>query len=637
MKRTVSLFALVLVVLVAVGLAGGRATGTKSARAGALHLAPIQLKLLSGFASFEAARSVRTNEPATNANQPNNFVPSGDDGCKANYGNNIKVNQNCLNISAPNLQGRGQAENETAIAADPNSHQIVAVSNDYLRGDGTCGAHWSHNGDQWNDSTMPNGFVRGTAFGTARQYFEASGDPSVAFDSRGNAYYNCQMFDRGPGLTTSPDFSSGIYIFRSTGNSGASWTFPGTPVVEDNDQTGASLLDKPYMTIDSNSSSPFRDRIYVTWTFFDSDGTGYIFEAHSNDYGSTFSSPVVVSTDSALCNQNYGLPTPHGQCNEHQNSDPFVGADGALYVVYDNYNNLVSGSENRNQVLLTKSTDGGQTFSAPVKVGDFYDLPDCATYQGGQDAGRACVPEKGAQQDSVFRASNYPSGSAEPGDANDIAITYGSYINRYSKESNGCAPAGLSVFGINTYTGVKTAGACNNKILVSVSTNGGSTFTGTSADPRTMPVVNQGPNQSTTDQWWQWSSYSTNGKFAVSYYDRSYGSDETNGMMDFSLSSSNNESSSNPSFKVKRVTSASMPLSTQFPDSQGNSVFMGDYTGLAVSDQAFPLWTDTRNADLFVCPGTATPGVPPQNCTGTEANGRQANDQDIYTSKVGLP
>src|SRR5207253_4700607 len=135
-------------------------------------------------------------------------------------------------------------------------------------------------------------------------------------------------------------------------------------------------------------------RIYVSWTFFNSDGTAYLYEAYSSDYGETFSSPVLVSTDNpTLCTNTYGLPTPNGNCNENQFSDPFVGPDGALYVVFDNYNNTVTGSDNRNQVLLVKSTDGGASFSAPVKVADFYDLPDCATYQNGADLFRACVPE----------------------------------------------------------------------------------------------------------------------------------------------------------------------------------------------------------------------------------------------------
>ena len=64
-------------------------------------------------------------------------------------------------------------------------------------------------------------------------------------------------------------------------------------------------------------------------------------------------------------------------------------------------------------MLLAKSTDGGNSFSAPVKVSDFYDLPDCDTYQGA-GAGSACVPEKGETQNSFFRAANYPAGAVNP-------------------------------------------------------------------------------------------------------------------------------------------------------------------------------------------------------------------------------
>jgi hypothetical protein len=86
---------------------------------------------------------------------------------------------------------------------------------------------------------------------------------------------------------------------------------------------------------------------------------------------------------------------------------------------------------------------------------------------------------------------------------------------------------------------------------------------------------------------------------------------------------------------VSRATSTSMPLPTQFPDTQGNSTFFGDYSGLSAQSGAHPLWMDTRNPDLFVCPGTAAPGVPPALCQATEPNGLLANDQEIYTD--GLP
>ncbi len=267
-------------------------------------------------------------------------------------------------------------------------------------------------------------------------------------------------------------------------------------------------------------------------------------------------------------------------------------------------------------------------------MSDWYDLPDCATYQGGQDPGRACVPEKGLSQNSVFRATNYPSGGVNPLKPSQVVVTLGSYINVDSNETNGCIPAGFAADGNNAYIGVKTPGACNNKIIISVSSDGGTTFTGSTTDPRLLPVVNQAPGQKTTDQWWQWAAFTTFGRLAVSYYDRQYGTDETTGSSDVSVSGSGDFKT----FGTARATSSSMPLPTQFPNSLGNSVFYGDYTGLAtISNVAYPVWMDTRNPDLALCPGTGAPGVPPQVCTFTEANGLQANDQDIFTQAVNIP
>src|SRR5215831_13403242 len=401
-----------------------------------LHgLSKAQKRHLSGFASFEAGIGVSAKTPRARVNgrMSNPAVNL----CPRNFGPNVLVNQNCLNVTDPDLQGRGQAQNETAIAQNPNNpRQMVAGFNDYRRGDGTCGTAFSGNGgSSWTDSTMPNGFTRGTAFGNvARQYWQASGDPSVAWDSRGNAYFSCLVFMRGPGTTNNPDQSSGVYVFRSTGDAGASWNFTGHPVVETFDTTGNVLTDKPYITIDSNPNSPFRDRIYVTWTQFAADGSAYIYEVHSNDYGQTFSSPVVVSTTSStLCTNPGSAATPHGTCNNNQFSDPFTGSDGALYVAYANFNNTVTGKDNRSQVLLTKSTDGGQTFGAPVKVSDYYELPDCLASQG-SDAFVACVPEKGTATNSVFRAANYPSGGVNPANPSQVVVTVASYINRDSNE-----------------------------------------------------------------------------------------------------------------------------------------------------------------------------------------------------------
>jgi hypothetical protein len=522
---------------------------------------------------------------------------------------------------------------------------------------------------------MPNGFSRGNAgniqngtsggtFGTPREYWQAAGDPSVAWDTRGNAYFSCQVFNRGQPTSPNPDLSSGFLIFRSTQNDGASWDFPGRAVIINDDTAGAGniLEDKQYMTVDDGTSSPFRDRIYVTWTEF-TESTAFIYESFSSDYGSTFSPKKLVTpaTTTPAC------PVPintGGGCDNNQFSQPFTAPDGTLYVIWDNYNTMTgfpapdpgesddpgapgpndaggtastpapTGVDNHAQVLLSKSTDGGNTFSAPVKVADFHDLPDCAVYQGGQDPGRACVPEKGSMN-SVFRAANYPSGAVNPRNPSQIVVSFASYINKFSNESNGCVPQGFSSSGNGKYDGVKTEGACSNKIVLSVSNNGGTSFTGTTANVRTLPTATGLRGQQHTDQWFQWLAFTGAGKLVVSNYDRAFGDSEITGTSDITVTSSTNLSD----FNTQRVTHSSMPVPTEFPDAQGGGLFWGDYAGVAVAgDSAVPLWSDTRQPDVFTCPGTPAQGVPPQLCNATEAgNGLLANDQDIFTDSVDLP
>jgi len=660
MRRSVA----VLLALVALGVVvmfagiGGSASTVTQAQAGRLgiddELNDEQERILSGYAAFELAKS--GNDHSSGAGAPTTYFPRGSGDCPNNQQSNIKVNQNCLNLSDPDLQGRGQAQNEESVTIDPNNtNHLVASYNDYRRGDGTCGASWSTDGGRtWNDSTVPNGFTRGTT--RPRQYWQAGGDTSVAFDSKGNAYLSCQLFNRGPGTSTNPDQSSGFFIYRSTLNGGASWNFPGRSVFQTTQTSFLPLEDKQFMTVDNNSNAcagspttatpgssctPFQDRIYVTWTEFAPNGTAFIYEAYSADYGEHFSQRHLVSLNSPLCPNDYGLGTAD-TCNENQFSQPFVGPDGVLYVIYNNYNNgLQNPGDNRNQILLSKSLDGGNTFSAPVKVSDFFDLPDCATYQGGHDFGRACVPEKGPTNTSIFRATNLGSGAVNPTNPSQIVVAFGSYINQHSNESNGCIPTGFSpATGQNLFTGVKTPGACNNDILVSVSNDGGNTFTGTTTDPRALPTANTDPGQATTDQWWQWLAFTKNGKLATSYYDRQYGTDETTGYSDFSLSGSG-DTPTYANWGIQRVTNSSMPPPTQFPESNGFSVFWGDYTGLAADNNAHPIWSDTRDPDLFACPGSLPISTPPSVCGATVDNGAgtqfPVNDENIYIANNSVP
>src|SRR5437588_6027731 len=302
------------------------------------NMTPIQKKLVSGF-----VREAMTADQDSNGNQPKNYFPTGSDACPVNVSSNIKVNQNCLNVSRTG-GGGAQAQDETTIAQDPNSpNHILAAWNDYRPGPSNCiGAYRTDKGRTWNDTLPPMAITASSVFGSGSEYWTEAGDPSVAWDSKGNAYYACLMFNRGHPASNNPDQSSGVYVFRSTQNHGASWNYPGRAVAEYGAVTGEAyfgqfLEDKPWLTVDSNSGSPYQDRIYVTWTEFLGDGSAYIWESYSADYGEHFSPRHLVSVTSPLCANDYGAGTAQGGCNENQFSQPFTAADGTVYVVFDNY------------------------------------------------------------------------------------------------------------------------------------------------------------------------------------------------------------------------------------------------------------------------------------------------------------
>ncbi len=518
-------------------------------------------------------------------------------GC-VDSGSNVRVNQECTNQSAPGFFGRSQSQNETAIAVSPlNPKIIVASQNDYRRGDGTCGTDWSKDGGKrWGSTVAPIGFSA-PGFTAPRHYWDAGGDTSVAFDSTGEAYLMCQAFNRGATSDLGGD-ASAFFLFRSA-DGGASWSFPGSPVAisDGTGEDGIGLLDKEYMTIDSSASSPYQDRIYVAWAQYSTDFTSDpITFAYSDDHGvSWHQSGAISGFSAALCPVNFS-GAPAGTCDANQFANPFTAPNGDVYVAFQNFNNCAGAfgdpctgdpNDNHNQVLVVKSTDGGNTFGDPVKVTDFYDLPDCFTYTG-FDFGRACVPTAPLSGVSIFRATNYPSGVAVSD--SEIVIDFGTYINGHSNPALGnCSPAGFSgdTF-LNLYDGVGDVNGCNNDVVRSVSTDGGATFTGTSTDVTQLPSVNDEGTQ-LADQWWQWTALAPNGKVVTMYYDRKYGDDMATGAMDVSL----NRGHGAP----VRVTNVSFPASNEFPDANGFSTFMGDYSGLAVGSDGFAhvFWTDSRN------------------------------------------
>ena len=146
-SRMILALAAVLAIALAIAPSAFRAQHTSAAvRSISLSgLNHIQQRILSGFASFEENAGVPAH--AAQAHAATHMSNAAGSLCPSKIRSNVLVNQNCLNISDPDLQGRGQAQNETSIAENPsNPRQIVGGFNDYRRGDGNCYGAFSGNG-----------------------------------------------------------------------------------------------------------------------------------------------------------------------------------------------------------------------------------------------------------------------------------------------------------------------------------------------------------------------------------------------------------------------------------------------------------------------------------------------------------
>ena len=327
-------------------------------------------------------------------------------------------------------------QNETSIAVDPNNHnRVVASANDYVSrtwscsisgtpcsalGDGYSGTYFSNDGGAtWCCSSSDPAHLGTLIPGVERLtggIYDAGGDPSVAFDSQGHVFYAGLGFDR-----TAPP--STVTVNKGTFDASGNLTWS-APTFINQTTSPSTLNDKEWITVDHNSTSPFRDRVYVTWTrfIFNAHTGAYvqspISEVHSSDGGKTFSSPQLI-----VGNVLYG-----------QGSHPTVGPDGTVYVFWDGSTRLAT----FDSIWMVKSTDGGTSWSKPVKVSDIVDILPIAN--------------------TAFRNNSFPAATVAPN--GDIYATWSSLL---SNSTGGLCPA-------------STNNGCHAAVLYSKSTDGGATW-----------------------------------------------------------------------------------------------------------------------------------------------------------------
>ncbi len=214
------------------------------------------------------------------------------------------------NINITNLDERNS---ESFIAVDYSNPQFLVAGANNISGSGRQRQFWSADGGAtWSSTELP--LAPGSAFNS---------DPAVAWTTDGTAWAATLGINN---LGTSVQ----VQVYKST-DRGATWSFVKTVSTGDNN-------DKELMWIDTHSTSPHKDNVYVAW---DVPGGGMRF-ARSADKGATWSAVTDLSNDSAI--------------GAHLATGPL----GELYVAWPD----VASRE----IRVRKSTDGGATFGPLTKI-----------------------------------------------------------------------------------------------------------------------------------------------------------------------------------------------------------------------------------------------------------------------------
>jgi RTX calcium-binding nonapeptide repeat (4 copies) len=167
---------------------------------------------------------------------------------------------------------------------------------------------------------------------------DRASDPVIAYDAVHGTWLAATL-----GISTSSYF---FYVNRSS--NGLAWSAPVAAV------TGpVGDLDKEWITCDNEAASPFRGYCYLSYFHVRS---GEIRTTTTTDGGLTWSQPVASS------------PVPP-QGLDFNGAQPLVLPNGTLIVVYTAFADPRSGA--RSEIQATRSTDGGASFSAPVRAALF--------------------------------------------------------------------------------------------------------------------------------------------------------------------------------------------------------------------------------------------------------------------------
>jgi hypothetical protein len=433
--------------------------------------------------------------------------------------------------------------NETSIAVNPtNADNLLGGANDYQLGLNPGGhvtesilsrAHVSTDGGRaWSEYPV-----------FANNAYQATGDPSVAFDATGHAYYATLGFRFvGPTNATNPDV-----LVSNSGDGGKTWKVKVVATGTGNFGSVGDSLDKEYVAAWGHGNA------VVVYGDFRTAQKGTVvssrlFSSVTHDFGSTWSAPRLIS----------------GGLDMAFVATPAVAADGRVFVSFLNTTDTTTGRDDYEVVRLDPAT--GARIAGPVKVATVIDgFTDYPVALGRQ-----------TYQDSIFRSWAAGNIAVDPTNSSHLAVVWSDMRNSPPPPSS-----------LDPYASVT-----DSDVVVSESTDGGSSW----STPHALSLPG--------DQWMPWGQFDASGRLDIGMFDRRY--DAANHRFGYSLATLNGGSLLGVKQVTDRLSDPTTgdrwfaaTLNANFPFATS---FLGDYSNIAVMPDGTTVaayWTDLRNDVTF--------------------------------------
>ncbi|HZD86913.1 MAG TPA: sialidase family protein [Gaiellaceae bacterium] len=449
--------------------------------------------------------------------------------------------------------------NETSIAVNPtDTNNMIGGLNDYQLS--------VNPGGHVGESILSRAHVTLDGGKTWSEYplyssstYQATGDPSVAFDATGRAYYATLGFRFvGPANVQSADV-----LVANSEDQGKTWDVHRVAAGSGVGTSVGDFLDKEYVAAwgDGNAIVTFGDFRQVQKGAVVS---ANIYDSVTHDGGKTWSKPTKVSDS----------------LNESFGSVPAVTADGRIFVSFlntpDSRLSDPSAADFGRDDYMVQQVD--PTSGAPI--GDVANVGE--VYDGYWDYPWAFGRQ--TYQDSVFRTWAFGNITTDPTNPDHLAVVWSDMRNSPGTPY----PPFADPYTVST----------NSDVVVSESTDGGQTWS--------TPAAYAIPG----DQFMPWAAFDGNGTLRVGTFDRSY--DASNHEYGYTLLTG-----TPTSYTSTQVTTAlsdptmndrwfsGLTLNDSYPRP---TEFLGDYSNIAAvpgsGSGIVAYWTDMRQLDCW--PSTDT-------------------------------